>query len=103
MTRFLITSTLLLLSCIACTPQRPPVVDRAEFERIRGTMSHAQVVAIIGDPGIMVSSARLPNREEGGVTNISVSVYRWKNRDGSNMNALFYNDALAAKAESGLQ
>jgi len=102
MTRTLIASLLLLLPCITCTPHHPQVVDRDEFERIRGTMSYSQVAAIIGDPGVVMSSARMSNRK-GGAASVSVSVYRWKNRDGSNMNALFYNDALAAKAEAGLR
>ena len=103
MIRSLIASTLLLLLlCIACAPHRPQVVDRSEFERIRGTMSYSEVAAIIGDPGVAVSSSRVSDRK-GGAASISVSVYRWKNHDGSNMNALFYNDALAVKAEFGLR
>ena len=70
------------------------VVTMDEFTRIREGMTYAQVRDIIGAAGTELSRTTML-----GTTTI---MYGWTNRDFSNMNAMFQDDALVSKAQFGL-
>jgi hypothetical protein len=72
----------------------PPVVTKAEFDRIKEGMSYDEVVKVIGAPGEQLSSNDLAG--------IKTVMYSWANSSGSNMNAMFQNDKLIQKAQFGL-
>lgn len=72
-----------------------PVVTKADFDAIQPGMSYAQVSGMIRSSGEELSRVDLA-----GHTTI---MYSWKNADGSNMNAMFQNDALVSKAQFGLR
>lgn len=72
----------------------PPVVTKAEYDRIMEGMSYSQVRQIIGAPGEEQSRSDLAG--------FSTVMYSWMNANGSNMNAMFQNDALVTKAQFGL-
>jgi hypothetical protein len=72
----------------------PPVVTRSEYERIRDGMSYTEVRAIIGNDGVELSRSD--------VAGFSTVMYSWTNSNGSNMNAMFQNNALINKAQFGL-
>ncbi|MCP5055490.1 MAG: DUF3862 domain-containing protein [bacterium] len=72
------------------TEDPPPIATLAEFERIREGMSHQEVIAIVGDPGVAAAP-------EGGDGQTSVTV--WQNSDASHMNATFENGQLVKKAQ----
>ena len=82
----------------AVMPQRlgapPPVATRAEFDQISNGMTYQGVVGIIGAPGELLSSSDL--------VGIKTVMYSWANANGSNVNAMFQNDALVQKAQFGL-
>lgn len=81
--------------------QMAAVVSKSDFDRIRHGMSYWEVVGIIGTSGEEISSNKID-----GVPSVMESIhtvmYMWKNRDGSNMNAIFQNDKLIQKAQFGL-
>ena len=79
-----------------------PAVTHSEFQRIRTGMTYGQVVEIIGIHGEEMSRTEMPGVP--GVMASTVTVmYAWSNPDGSNMNAMFQNDALISKAQFGLR
>ena len=57
------------------------VVTATEFNRVADGMSYAEVIEIIGDPGVEQSRSTL-----GGITTV---MYAWTNNDFSNMNAMW--------------
>jgi len=69
-------------------------VTMAEFNTLRTGMSYREAVRAIGESG-----EELSRSEIGSITTV---MYAWKNRDGSNMNAMFQDDALVTKAQFGL-
>ena len=71
-----------------------PVVTAAEFSQIRDGMTYQQVRDVIGAAGEQISRSRMV-----GITTV---MYQWTNADGSNMNAMFQDDALVQKAQLGL-
>ena len=77
------------------------VVTRSEYGQIQNGMTYQQVVEIIGVPGEEVSSNDMPG-VPGVMDPIETVMYMWSNPDGSNMNAMFQNDALMQKAQFGL-
>lgn len=77
---------------LAKTEDPPPIATLAEFERIREGMSHQEVVAIVGDPGVAATP-------EGGDGDGKTSVTVWQNSDASHMNATFENGQLVNKAQ----
>lgn len=70
-------------------------VTMAEYERVQIGMSYKQVKAIIGAPG-----EELSRTEIGGILAV---MYMWQNKDSSNMNVMFQNDAVYSKAQFGLR
>ena len=77
------------------------VVTRSEYGQIQNGMTYQQVVEIIGVPGEEVSSNEMLG-VPGVMDPIETVMYMWSNPDGSNMNAMFQNDALMQKAQFGL-
>jgi len=71
------------------------VVDLAVYETLFDGMSYTDVTRVIGSAGEEMSRSELGN--------IDTVMYSWKNRDGSNMNAMFQNDRLIQKAQFGLR
>ena len=72
-----------------------PVVTRAEYNRIQEGTTYVQVREVIGAAGEELSRSDLA-----GFTTV---MYSWTNSNGSNMNAMFQNDALINKAQFGLR
>lgn len=70
-------------------------MTRLAFERISTGMSYPAVTTLIGSPGEEASRVELGD--------IETVMYMWKNRDGSNMNAMFQNGKLVSKAQAGLK
>lgn len=77
------------------------LVTFQHYERIRVGMPYSEVRSIIGSGGREVSRNQLDG-VPGAAPAISTVMYQWENADGSNMNAMFQNDALIQKAQSGL-
>ena len=71
------------------------VVTMADFERIRTGMTYPQVTSIIGNDGVNIGQSRVAGYE--------ASSYTWKNRDGSNLIAIFQDGRLVNKAQFGLR
>ena len=71
------------------------VVTMAEYSRIQDGMSYEQARGIIGATGEEQSRSEIA-----GFTTV---MYSWMNSNGSNMNAMFQNDALVQKAQFGLK
>lgn len=72
-----------------------PAVTAAAFASIREGMTYAEVQRLIGAPGVELSRLSIA-----GYTTV---IYMWSNADGSNMNAVFRNGDLVAKAQFGLR
>jgi hypothetical protein len=70
-------------------------VTMAKFQQLETGMTYRQAVEIIGAEGEEMSRSELA-----GYTTV---MYVWKNLGGSNMNAMFQNGHLVAKAQFGLQ
>jgi hypothetical protein len=75
--------------------ERGQVVTLANYMQIENGMTYEQVKGIIGIAGEEISSSNLAG--------YSTVMYSWKNRNGSNMNAMFQNDLLVTKAQFGLR
>jgi len=71
-----------------------PVVTMAAYELIQKGMSYKQVRGIIGADGIETVRSELAGH--------TTVMYSWKNRNGSNMNAMFQDGELVTKAQFGL-
>lgn len=69
-------------------------ITMAKFNQISEGMTYEQVVAIVGEPGELMSSSDLAG--------IKTVAYSWKNRNGSNMLAMFQNGAMVQKSQFGL-
>ncbi len=83
----------------ASQPRR--IVTYDHYQRIREGMSYSAVCSTIGTGGQEVSRNRFDG-VPGAAPAISTVMYQWENADGSNMNAIFQNDSLVQKAQSGL-
>ena len=70
-------------------------ITMAEYSALQNGITYAQAVQIIGEGGTEVSSSNLAG--------IKTVMYSWKNPNGSNMNAMFQNDAMIQKAQFGLK
>ncbi len=71
-------------------------VTLAGYNHIKTGMTYAQVVKILGEDGVELSS-----NDIGGYRTV---MYQWKGEDGiSNMNAMFQNGRLISKAQFGLR
>jgi len=66
----------------------------AAYELIQKGMSYKQVRGIIGADGIETVRSELAGH--------TTVMYSWKNRNGSNMNAMFQDGELVTKAQFGL-
>jgi hypothetical protein len=69
-------------------------VTYAGYWAVDKGMTYERVCGIIGTEGIEISRSEIA-----GYTTI---MYVWKNRDGSNMNAMFQDGGLVSKAQFGL-
>jgi hypothetical protein len=67
----------------------------ANYQRLDTGMSYAEVAAILGNGGEEMS-----RNEIAGITTV---MYMWRRFGGGNMNAMFQNDRLIQKAQSGLR
>ena len=67
----------------------------ARYSSLQTGITYANAIGILGDPGVEVSSNQ--------IAGFKTVMYSWKNANGSNMNAMFQNDALIQKAQSGLK
>lgn len=72
----------------------PPVVTKAEYDRIAEGMTYEQVRGIIGATGEELA--------RNNIAGIETVMYSWMNSNGSNMNAMFQNGKLMQKAQFGL-
>ena len=69
-------------------------MTKAEYDQIREGMTYEEVRRVIGAAGEEVSRSDIA-----GFTTV---MYSWSNSNGSNMNAMFQNNALMNKAQFGL-
>lgn len=72
----------------------PPIVTKAEYDRLHEGMTYAEAVSVIGAAGEEMSRSDLAG--------YSTVMYSWMNHNGSNMNAMFQNGKLVTKAQFGL-
>ena len=70
-------------------------ITLAKYTSLQNGITYANAMGILGDPGVEVSS--------NSIAGFNTVMYSWKNRNGSNMNAMFQNDALIQKAQFGLK
>jgi hypothetical protein len=66
-----------------------------KYQKIENGMTYEQVKQIIGHEG-----EELSQNEIAGIKTI---MYQWVNKNGSNMNAMFQNDAVVQKSQFGLK
>ena len=78
----------------------PPIVTLAEFEQVETSMSYQEVIGVIGDPGIAITSSTTVEGTDG---NGETSRYIWKNDDASYMKATFRDDQLLTKSQLFLE
>ena len=72
-------------------------ITLAKYDLLENGMSYAQVVGLLGKPGVEFSTGDL-------VPGYRVQMYQWFNdAQTGNMSATFQNDKLTAKAQFGLQ
>lgn len=69
-------------------------VNMDRYNILKAGMSYAEAVAILGSEGTEISS-----NDIGGAHTV---MYQWKAGAFANMNAMFQNDRLISKAQSGL-
>ena len=75
----------------------PNDITLSKYQQLKTGMSQAQVVAILGKPGVEISSGEF-------VPGYQIRMLQWFNEDQSgNMNATFQNDRLTSKAQFGLR
>lgn len=86
---------LAFLVLTSCAQFAPPTVTKAEYNSLQTGMTYSQAASVIGAQGNEIS------RNE--IAGIKTVMYQWQNGDGSNMNAMFQNDALVSKAQFGLK
>jgi hypothetical protein len=77
-------------------------ITAAEFAAISEGMSYADVVRIVGDPGVEEVSSTMPG-VPGVMPDVSTKQYRWINWNGGNASAMFQNDRMIMKAQFGLR
>lgn len=80
---------------VEATPVDEHLVTREIYEQVRLGMTHDQVAASVGTPGVEQSSSQIP-----GVG--SYQTYTWGNPDGSSMILQFQNGFLASKTQNSL-
>ena len=78
----------------------PPIVTLAEFEQVETSMSYQEVIGVIGNPGIAITSSTTVEGTDG---NGETSRYIWKNDDASYMKATFRDDQLLTKLQLFLE
>lgn len=71
-----------------------PVVTMAEYNQLQNGVSYADAVRVISESGEEMSRSDLAG--------IVTAMYSWAIPNGSNMNAMFQNDAMVQKAQFGL-
>ncbi len=70
-------------------------INAANYAKVETGMSHAEVAAILGEPGQEISSSDMAGTR--------TVMYSWESgKMGANMNAMFQNDKLITKAQFGL-
>jgi hypothetical protein len=69
-------------------------VTMANYELISKGMTYETVRSLIGADGVEISRSDLAGH--------TTVMYSWKNRNGSNMSAMFQDGALVSKAQFGL-
>jgi len=77
-------------------------VTFSQYNQIQTGMTYEQVVSIIGKHGEEMSQNRMEG-VPGVMPSITTIMYQWVNENGSNMNAIFQNNALIQKAQFGLK
>lgn len=77
-------------------PSGPPPEDitLAEFTRIKTGMTHKQVTAIIGSPGVLSVESSLASYHD--------EIYEWRGEGYGNANVAFQNGKVTSKAQAGL-
>jgi hypothetical protein len=70
-------------------------VTLSQYQRMAMGMSYAEVASIIGAPG--------EEQVRSQVASIETVMYKWASPSGANMSAMFQNDRLVQKAQSGLK
>lgn len=83
-----------LAGCRQADPPDLPLVTKGKYNQIAEGMSYVRVQLILGASGEEMSRAT--------ISDTTTIMYLWKNPDGSNMNAMFQNGQLIAKAQFGL-
>ncbi len=77
------------------------IVTPAQFAALRNGMSYQQACQIIASPGELVSESKIPGAP-GTSADLHTAMYTWKNTNGSCINAIFQNNRLMQKSQSGL-
>ncbi len=73
----------------------PPTMSLAEYNSIKVGYTYAQVVGIVGAPGLLISQSTVGAN--------STQTYKWLGSvSGANANVTFRNDAVISKAQFGL-
>lgn len=72
-----------------------------KYKQINSGMSYQQVCSIIGFSGKECARSSMAGIS-GVMDSVETVMFEWHNSDGSNMNAIFQNDQLTQKAQSGL-
>lgn len=78
------------------------IVTFEEYEKISNEMSYQQVVQLIGVEGEELSRNKIEGIP-GVMESVETVMYQWINKNGTGMNAIFQNDKLFQKSQSGLE
>lgn len=93
-----------LIGCVPPETNTPPSspsqtsdatkITMEKYNQVSTGMSYEDVKNILGE------GEELSSSEVGGFVTV---MYMWKNKDGSNMNVMFQNDAVNTKSQFGLK
>ena len=84
----------------ALPSERDIKISLSEFNRIQNGMTYDQVVAIVGEPGVVQSENVIG---QGTTFETHTIMYAWQNSDFSGANAMFQNGALMQKSQFALK
>lgn len=81
---------------------RQDQISMAGYLALKNGMPYEQAVTILGQPGEELSRNEMPGIP-GVMARTETVMYMWGNSNGSNMNAMFQNNKLIQKAQTGLK
>jgi hypothetical protein len=77
-------------------------INASSYDSLQKGMSYEQVAKTLGSRGTLVSSNTAQMEPGIRVATMTTEVYRWKNREGASIMAMFGHGKLRDKSQQGL-